>query len=439
MRTFLATVFNPSGEESKLRIEAASMEELKKHLHEQGFLIRKIHEEEKTGWWQKLQSIELGQRIKPENRIRILRTLGQMITRGYSMDSVIDFLLSDETDKDVIKLLGILQKKAQKGYKDYADLFSEARDYVDDEFFSVLIAGQKTGTAGQNMIDYAEGKAKMLQQKGALMKVLGAKFVILGVVLIAFVVIVLFVVPQFTKLFGTKLQLPLGMKIMVFISNMVRGYWFLFVVGVGGLVGGILTAYQFNMKFRFLVQHVLFKIPVLGNLLRMMYTRDFLYMMGNLMSKGVSLMESVRIVINQTRNLCFLAVYESVEKNLEKGRKLEQVLKPVDTALVSSAMFVPVPSGYLLDSVAQAMTLGAKGGNLGEMLSEAYQTYDFQLQTRMSGAIKIIGFSISLFTYLVILFMIGSLAATLFKVMQDPTALLALTQNLKLTNLFFIS
>jgi type II secretory pathway component PulF len=73
--------------------------------------------------------------------------------------------------------------------------------------------------------------------------------------------------------------------------------------------------------------------------------------------------------------------------------------------------------------VAQAMTLGSKGGNLGEMLNEAYLTYDFQLQNRIGFGIKIIGGGISLFTYLLIVFMIGSLALTLFKVMEDPTAI----------------
>ena len=71
------------------------------------------------------------------------------------------------------------------------------------------------------------------------------------------------------------------------------------------------------------------------------------------------------------------------------------------------------------------MTLGSKGGNLGEMLHEAYLTYDFQLQNRMNTSIKILGALISMFTYLVIIFMIGSLAATLFKVMKDPTAVVS--------------
>lgn len=424
VRTFAATVFTPTGEEKILRLQGASLDLIRQHLHEQGFTIQKLQEEEQRGLWQKLQQIELGQRIKPENQIRILKTLGQMIGRGYVLESVIDFLLADEKDKDVVKLLQTLQKKAEKGYKDYVELFSAAKEYFDEEFFSILIAGQKTGTVGSNIIDYAEGKAKMLAQKCMLFKTLSGRFVVLGIVLIAFLVIVLFVVPQFMKLFGEKLELPLGMKIMVFISFVAKNYAILVFGFLIGSVVALLAAYRFHIGFRFYAQHVILKMPVLGPLLRMMQTRDFLYMMGNLMSKGVALMVAIRIVIDQTKNLCFRKTYEAVEKNLEKGRKLEQVLKPVDPELIRAGLFVEVPSGYLLDSVSQAMTLGSKGGNLGEMLKEAYLTYDFQLQTRMALAIKIIGASLSLFTYLVIIFMIGSLAATLFKVMQDPVSLI---------------
>jgi type II secretory pathway component PulF len=423
MRNFVATIFNPQGDEQFVRLKGSTLEEVRQHLRAQGYTIKKLEEEEVRGLWKKLQEIEVGQKIKPENRIRLLRSLGQMIGRGYVLENVLDFLLADEKEKDAVKLLKLLQNKAQKGYKDYVELFKEANDYFDQEFFSILIAGQKTGTVGRNILDYADGKAKLLEQKGLLVKTLAPKFIVLGVVTMAFIVIVLFVVPQFTKLFGEKLELPIGMQIMVFLSDTLRNYAIIVFGGFTLLFSSLLGAYKFHLGFRFFCQDLIFKIPVFGSLLRMMYTRDFLYMMGNLISKGVSLMVAVRIIIEQTTNLCFKKVYESVEKNLEKGRKLEQVLKPLDPQLIASGLFVEVPSGYLLDSVAQAMTLGSKGGNLGEMLNEAYVTYDFQLQARMSLAIKIIGGVISIFTYLVILFMIGSLAQTLFKVMEDPSAI----------------
>lgn len=425
MRTFNAQVFGAQGEERQLTLQGLTLEAIRTYLHEQGFTIKKLQEEEKVSLWDTLKNIEVGQRLKPQNRIRILRTLGQMINRGYSLENVLDFLISDEKEKDVMKFLQTLQRKSQKGYKDFHELFLEVKDYLDEEFFSILIAGQKTGTVGQNMIDYSLGKEKMLQQKSALMKTLSGKFVILGVVLIAFLVIVLFVVPQFQKLFGEKLELPLGMKIMVGLSNLLQHYSFLFFGGTAIVLFSVGLLYNFHPKVKFFLQHCVLKIPVLGELLRMIATRDFLYMIGNLISKGVSLMEAIRIIIEQTSNLCFRSVYTAIEKNLEKGRKLEQILKPVDPVLQASGHFVPVPSGYLMDSVAQAMTLGAKGGNLGDMLLEAYMTYDFQLQNRMSTAIKVIGAAISIFTYLVILFMIGSLATTLFKVMQDPTKLIS--------------
>lgn len=423
MRTFVATIFSVSGEERVIRLKGATQEVVRQHLHEQGFTIKKLMEEQKSGIWQKLQAFEVGSPIKPQNRIRLLKTLGKMINRGYILERVFDFLLADEHEKDVVKLLRLLQGKAQRGYKDYVELFHEARDYFDQEFFSILLAGQKTGTVGQNIIDYAEGKERMLEQKGALLRVLSGKFLVLAIVLMAFIVIVTFVVPQFMKLFGDKLQLPFGMKIMVWFSELISHHGVLLLIGSFILVLLVVIAYKASIPFRFLCQHSVLRVPVLGTLLRMMHTRDFLYMMGNLISKRVALMEAMRIVVEQTANLCFRSVYSSIEKNLEKGRKLDQVLKPLDASLIAAGWYVAVPQGYLLESVAQAMTLGSKGGNLGEMLTEAYLTYDFQLQNRIGLAIKVVGGAISLFTYLLIIFMIGSLAMTLFKVMEDPTAI----------------
>jgi len=178
MRNFDACVFTPSGDELLLQLQGQTLERIRTHLHQQGYTIKKIVEKEQRGLWKKLQTIEIGRPIKDQHRIRILRALGQMIQRGYILENIIDFLLADEREKDVITLLQTLQRKSQKGYKDFVELFREAERYFDQEFFSILLAGQKTGTIGKNMIDYAEGKAKMLEQKGALVKTLSGKFLV---------------------------------------------------------------------------------------------------------------------------------------------------------------------------------------------------------------------------------------------------------------------
>ncbi len=419
MRTFSAIVFTASGEEQTLSLQGDTLEAVRQYLHEQGYTIKRLQEAFGVSLWDKLQSIELGERIKPAHKIRLLKTLGKMMGRGYSLAAIIDFLIADEREKDVLKLLRILQAKAEKGYRDYAELFSEAREYFDDEFFSILVAGQKTGTVGPNMIEYSERKEKMLAQKSALVKALSGKFVLLGIVGIAFLVIVTAIVPQLTKLFGKKLELPLGMKIMVAISSVLRGYFALCLSLFMILIFGGFFLYRFHTPTRFAFQHLVLNIPVLGPLLRMMATANFLSLLGHLSSKGVSILEAIRIVIEQTKNLCFRSVFTAIEVNLNKGIKLEQILRSQGADLV--------PPGYLLPSVAQAMTLGAKGGNLGEVLLEAYESYDIQLQHRMSQITSWISAAISLFTYAVILFMIGSLAATLFKVMGNPTALIGLS------------
>jgi len=411
MRSFRATVFDGQGVEQVMKLQSDTEERIRQFLHEQGFTIQQIVEEQRQNLWTKLQSIEVGQRIKPQDQIRFLKTLGKMINRGYQLERVLDFLLADERQKDVLKLLRLLRDRAQRGYRDYRELFSVAEEYFDQEFMSLLVAGQKTGTVGQNLIDYAEGREKMLAQRETLQKTLSSKLVVLGVVVVAFVVIVTFVVPQFSELFGEKLQLPWGMELMVWLSDLFRNYA-LVLLALGGLtVVGVTSLYRLHLPSRRVMERILYGTPVFGPLLRMMQTRNFLYLLGSLISKGVALMEAIRIVIEQTMSVNFRSVYEAIERELEKGKKLDQIVPD------------QVPQGLLLESVGQAMSLGSRGGNLGEMLLEAYVTYDVLLQNRLSQGIKILGLLISVFSYMVIIFMIGSLAMTLLMIMEDPTAI----------------
>jgi type IV pilus assembly protein PilC len=422
MKTFLAHVFDQEGVSSKVRLQGETHESVCRYLHDQGYSLQTVVEEESKTLWERLKDIEFGQKIKPQSKIRLLKTLGQMIGRGYALEKVIEFLLADEREKDVRRVLESLHSKTQRGYKDYEELFRVEEQCFDEEFFSVLVAGQKTGTVGENIVDYALGKSQMHAQKKLLIQTLSGKFVLLAIVFMAFLVIVLFVVPQFQDLFGDKLDLPIGMQIMMALSALFQEYGWFLLLGSGIFFGSLISLYHLHDRARFWIQHALLKSPVLGYLLRMMQTRNFLYMMGNLLSKGVSLMEAMQIVVSQSSNLCFRSVYAAIQQNFERGRKLEDILRPFSAEVSDLSHFTVVPSGYLLDSVAQALSLGSKGGNLGEMLTEAYQSYDIQLQNRMSLVIRIIGLSISVVTYLVIVFMIGSLAMTLFQVMEDPTA-----------------
>lgn len=123
MRVFEAAIFDKSGKEFLLRLKGVTLDSVQSYLHRQGFTIQRIVEVRMTSFWAKLKDIEFGQRLKPRNRVRVLKTLGQMIGRGYALERVIDFLLADERQKDVIHLLTLLQKKALEGYKDFSELF----------------------------------------------------------------------------------------------------------------------------------------------------------------------------------------------------------------------------------------------------------------------------------------------------------------------------
>src|SRR6185437_11854849 len=95
------------------------------------------------------------------------------------------------------------------------------------------------------------------------------------------------VVPIFSNLFiGLGVALPLPTRIVMGLSAFVGQFWWFFIVGVVGLVGG-LKHIRKNPNGRDHFDYALLKLPILGTLLRNIAVARFTQTLGTLITSGV--------------------------------------------------------------------------------------------------------------------------------------------------------
>jgi len=138
-------------------------------------------------------------------------------------------------------------------------------------------------------------------------------------VIVAFVMMI-FVIPKLLSLyqdFGTA-KLPQATIILMAISNWTAKLWFLFPI----LFFGIFTIFKVgnaNPDFRLKKDTLLLKLPIIGELSKKTIIANSIRTMAMMLSAGISLVETLKIVAKVAGNELFYRAFMKISEKVEKG------------------------------------------------------------------------------------------------------------------------
>ncbi|MBI9083069.1 MAG: type II secretion system F family protein [Desulfobacterales bacterium] len=186
--------------------------------------------------------------------------------------------------------------------------------------------------------------------------------------LIAFVVLLTFVMPKFVNIFlGAGLTLPLPTKICMIIYRFMGDYWFVLIgAGVAGFLA--LNTYLRTDRGQYVRDSLLLKLPVLGPMFIKAAMSRFASIFSILQASGVAVMESMKILSGTVGNLAIAKEFERINEMLEEGRGIAQPLH-------SAKYFTPM--------VTNMVAIGEESGELQTMLAEISGHYDVELEYAM--------------------------------------------------------
>jgi type IV pilus assembly protein PilC len=218
------------------------------------------------------------------------------------------------------------------------------------------------------------------------------------------------VIPQFQQIFlgllGPGEQLPLPTRIVVGISN--------FLAGWGGLIIlitliGLVVAFKFYYKTpagRKVIDRILLKIPLLGDILRKVAVARFSRTLSTLLASGVPILQSLEITAKTAGNVIIEEAILKVRTGVERG---ESFVEPLKATEVFPHM------------VAQMIGIGEQTGALDAMLGKIADFYEQEVDAAIANLLTmmeplLIGFlgvtigSIVIAMYLPLFTLIGKLS-----------------------------
>ncbi len=275
---------------------------------------------------------------------------------------------------------------------------------VFDALYTNMIAAGETGgildTILQRLAVFIE---KIVKLKRALRSALIYPAVILTIAVVVVGVILWKVVPVFRTLFeGFNVQLPLPTRIVIALSDIVVSYALFIFAGLALIGFGIRSYYQTD-KGRHVIDRLLLRIPVLGDVFRKIAVARFTRTLATLLSSGVAILECLDITARTAGNAILEDTVYHVRRNIEEGKTIAEPMKQ---------------SKFFPSMVTQMVSVGEATGELDTMLIKVADYYEEEVDVIVASLLTIMEPILMVILGVVVGGIVISMYMPLFKLIQ---------------------
>lgn len=355
--------------------------------------VAEVRESSLSALFQKKRKVKIGE-------IAIFtRQLQTLLEAGIPLTRALHTLSQQVTNKDLSEVLSEAAQSVDSGMS-----FSDSLMNYPDVFSSMYINMIKSGEVSGNLDEILKQLSDQLDRDKSLRdNIKSATFYPLVVLCFALVVVVVMlvgVVPIFMNFFPADMEMPILTKFIIGISNSLRSYWYLYIVGIIALVYGI-RYYLQTPSGRRSWDRIRFKLPAIGHLLYRMVMARFARIMSTLLAGGIPVLQALETAGPASGSI---QVEETVKVTGEEIQEGKNLAVPLEESGVFSPMLV------------QMVAVGEDSGNLPEMLSRAASFYEEEVATMAKGLASVIEPLLIILVGLVVAFIVISLYLPMFQV-----------------------
>jgi type IV pilus assembly protein PilC len=345
----------------------ANPDEVTAGLRKEGVTIASIAEKKKGG------PKATGKSVPAKLLSIFVRQFSVMIDAGLPLVQCLEILGTQQENPHFAKVITATRQDVESGLN-LADSMRRHPQVFDDLFCNMIAAGEAGGildTILKRLATYIEKSVKLQAQiKGAMMypvAVISIAALVIGVILWK-------VIPTFAAMFaGLGAELPLPTKLVIMASNLlVRLMPFL-------IIGALLIQYAFRQYYatysgRRLVDGLLLKVPIFGDLFRKIAVSKFCRTLSTLIASGVPILDGIEITAKTAGNAVVEDALMAVRKSVEGGLTIAQPLK--ETKIFPGM-------------VVQMISVGEQTGALDAMLSKVADFYEDEVDQAVANMLTL--------------------------------------------------
>jgi len=374
--------------------EASSESDVLIMLKTNNYYPMSIEEDKGTGFKKEIFT----KKITKKDIAVSCRQFYTMINAGISIINCLDILEKQIENKRLKKSVYVVYEDVQKGMT-----LSEAMAKHENIFPALLINMVEAGEVSGNLDVLMERMAIHYEKENNIEnKVKNALVypIVLSIVAIAVVVFLLTVVmPTFIGMFESSGSLlPGPTRVILTISNLLKEYWYLFLVVVILIVTGIIS-FRKTESGRVLVDNLKIKIPGVKKMSIKIITSRFTRTLSTLLSSGIPLLQGLDVVSKVVGNEVVSNKLNQAREDIRKGIPMSRTIKDI-------GLFPP-----MVDSM---IKIGEESGALDDILYKTADFYDEEVETSLQKMTTLLEPILIIFMALIIGFIVIAMAMHIF-------------------------
>ena len=359
-----------SGKATKGLRDADNPKQLRAILRREGVMLTSATEEAQAKAKSKgdIDLLAVFRRVNSTDIAVMTRQLATLVRAGIPLVDSIGALTEQVEKEDLKRVLANLRERLNEGTS-FAQSLEQHPKIFPPIFINMVAAGEMSGTLElvlERLADFLDSQSQLKGKISAafaypvLMLIIGS--ILIGVLMVA-------VVPKVTSIFDSMDQaLPWYTQLLIGISNVVSGYWWLLIaVGVGGFL--LFRKWLSKKEGRLKWDSFTIKAPIFGPVIQMLAIARFAKTLSTLLSAGVPLLKAMDISNRVLTNALLEKVVAEATGSIREGESIAVPLR-------RSGQFPPM--------VTHMIAVGEKSGQLEEMLESVSKAYDAQVSTRVT-------------------------------------------------------
>lgn len=380
----------------KSEIKANTLDDARKTVVEKGFTLINIVESRGIRNF----NINLTTSVKIQDVVVFCRELAIIIKSGINLAVGLD-ILRKQTFKRLKNVIQNIAIEVQKG-RTLSQAMKEGELSFPELLIRMISTGEVSGNLDKvldNMGDYYERETYIRQ------KIVGAMIypiilVLMSMGLLGFFIV--YVIPEISNIMEGQ-KMALVTRITLGMSHFIMSKY---MVGIIILLATTLLAIKRfvpKKKYRKVKDALIFKIPIIGEIIKGIVTIRFTRTLYLLLKSGLDIVNILEVLKNIVSNSIAEKSIEFALDGIKRGEKLGDMLA-ID--------------GFFDPLIVQMISIGEETGEMENILNELLKFYEKRLELRIDKVIAMVEPVFTLVVGGMIAFIIVSMAYPLFNMVS---------------------
>ena len=301
-----------------------------------------------------------GSKIKINNLIAAFRQLSVMTNAGISIHDSIKEVSKSTEDKRLKAIFATLNDDLNQG-QSLTDAITKFKGELGDVVIAMVKLGESTGNMSESLHKLSDILQEVWENQRKFKKALRYPIIVMSAMAIAFIILMIYVVPQFREIFeqlGAKLPLPT--IILLSIESALSNYGLYILVGFITIIYAIRYLYKSNDDFKYKFDKFMLKVYLINKIIFYSTMNRFNLIFTELVRAGIPIADALETAPLTVENQDIHDKLATIKIAVQRGVSLTEAFR--DTQLYESMLI-------------QMLSAGEKGGAIDAMLEKVTDYY----------------------------------------------------------------